>query len=64
MSIAVAIKKGRTIALAADSQSNFGGMRFGPDNHAARKIRKVGSSLLATTGCRSLGDDSTDLSLR
>ncbi|MCP4717005.1 MAG: hypothetical protein GY868_17910 [Deltaproteobacteria bacterium] len=50
MSIAVAVKKGKEVVLAADSQTNFGTSRVPSENHQAVKIRSVGSSLLATTG--------------
>lgn len=50
MSIAVAVKKGNEIVMAADSQTNFGSSKVRIENHRAEKIRKIGSSLLATTG--------------
>jgi ATP-dependent HslUV protease subunit HslV len=50
MSIIVAVRKGREIALAADSQTNFGSVRVRSDNHRAVKFRSVGPALLATTG--------------
>lgn len=50
MSIAVAVRKGNEIVIAADCLSVFGGLRVSPENHRAEKIRKVGASYLATTG--------------
>jgi len=50
MSIAVAVRKGRQIVLAADSQSNLGAFKVDPDNLVCSKIQRIGSSLLATTG--------------
>ncbi len=42
MSIAVAVLKGRTIAIAADTQENFGDRRVLRGDHASSKIMKVG----------------------
>lgn len=50
MSIAVAVKKGRKTVIAADTQSNFGDRKVTLDNHRAPKIRRVGSTYIATTG--------------
>lgn len=51
MSIVVAVKKGRDIVVAADSQSMFGPtLRVRADNHRAVKIRQIGRSYVATTG--------------
>jgi len=50
MSIAVAVKKGKTIVLAADSQTTFGSTRVPAGNHKIAKIRRVGPAFLATTG--------------
>ena len=50
MSVAVAVKKGNQIVLATDGQTHFGSLRVGTENCPTRKIRKIGSSLLATTG--------------
>lgn len=50
MSIAVAVRKGKHTVLAADSQSNLGAFKVDPDNLICSKIRRIGSSLLATTG--------------
>ena len=50
MSIAVAVRKNGIIALGSDSQTSFGSLRMSPDNHVARKIRKIGMSYLASTG--------------
>ncbi len=50
MSIIVAVRKSNRVALAADSQSNFGSHKFPPDNHKAEKIREIGESLVAFSG--------------
>jgi len=50
VSIIVAVRKGNRVALAADSQSNFGAHKFPPDNHKASKIREIGGSLVAFSG--------------
>jgi ATP-dependent protease HslVU (ClpYQ) peptidase subunit len=50
MSIAVAVRKGNTIAIAADSQDNFGDRRVAGTNHHADKILRLGGSELAMTG--------------
>jgi ATP-dependent protease HslVU (ClpYQ) peptidase subunit len=50
MSIAVAVRKDHEVILAADSQTNFGSTKVGAGNHSARKIRRVGSAYVATTG--------------
>jgi ATP-dependent protease HslVU (ClpYQ) peptidase subunit len=50
MSIAVAVEKNGTIALATDSQTNFGSERVPPENLAERKYRRVGDCWLAATG--------------
>ena len=50
MTIAVAVRKGREIVVAADTQSNFGSARAAPDNHRAHKIMPVGDALVATSG--------------
>jgi ATP-dependent protease HslVU (ClpYQ) peptidase subunit len=50
MSIAVVVKKGGTIAIAADSQENFGDRKMLRKNHLASKIMPLGSSYLATSG--------------
>jgi len=50
MSVAVAVSKGRTIAIAADTQENFGDRRVLRDDHGSSKIMKVGSSYVAQTG--------------
>src|SRR5436189_4919764 len=50
MSIAVAVRKGNTIAVAADSQENFGDRKIVGSNHRASKIMALGGSQLAMTG--------------
>lgn len=50
MSIAVAVRKGSTIAVAADSQENFGDRKIVGSNHRAAKIMSLGGSELAMTG--------------
>lgn len=50
MSIAVAVCKGRTIAIAADTQENFGDRRVLRADHQSSKITKIGSSYVAQTG--------------
>ncbi len=50
MSIAVAVRKGNTIAVAADSQENFGDRKVVGANHRATKIMTLGGSELAMTG--------------
>lgn len=50
MTIAVAVRKGREIVLAADTQNNFGAARATPDNHRSHKIMSVGDALIATSG--------------
>ena len=50
MSVAVAVSKGRTIAIAADTQENFGDRRVLRGDHNSSKIMKVGASYIAQTG--------------
>jgi len=50
MSVAVAVAKGRTVALVADTQENFGDRRVLRDDHSSSKIMKVGTSYVAQTG--------------
>ena len=50
MSVAVAVSKGRTVAIAADTQENFGDRRVLRDDHGSSKIMKVGGSYVAQTG--------------
>lgn len=50
MSVAVAVRKGNEIVIAADTQTNFGSSKVNPVNHRAQKIRTFGTSFLATTG--------------
>jgi hypothetical protein len=50
MSVAVAVHKGRTVAIAADTQENFGDRRVLRGDHRSSKIMKVGTSFVAQTG--------------
>ena len=50
MSVAVAVRKGNVIAVAADSQENFGDRKVVGSNHRASKIMRLGGSELAMTG--------------
>jgi ATP-dependent HslUV protease subunit HslV len=50
VSVAVAVQKGRTIVVAADTQENFGDRRVLRGDHSSSKIMKVGGSYLAQTG--------------
>ena len=50
MSVAVAVSKGRTVAVAADTQENFGDRRVLRGDHRSSKIMKVGASYIAQTG--------------
>jgi len=50
VSVAVAVRRDDTVALATDSMIHFGGEKVPPDNLADRKMRPVGSAWLASTG--------------
>ncbi len=50
MSVVIAVRKGNEIVLASDLQSNFGDFTVPPSNHRASKVRKIGASLLGSTG--------------
>jgi ATP-dependent protease HslVU (ClpYQ) peptidase subunit len=50
MSVATAVRKGRTIAIAADTQENFGDRRVLREDHGSSKIMKIGASYVAQTG--------------
>ena len=50
MSVAVAVLKGRSLALATDSMIHFGGEKVPTDNLADRKMRRIGPAWLAATG--------------
>jgi len=50
MSVIVAVRKGTQIAIAADSQDNFGDLRPPPENHEAIKLRPVGDAVLGASG--------------
>jgi ATP-dependent HslUV protease subunit HslV len=50
MSVAVAVRKGNRIAVAADTQENYGDRKVLRGNHDATKILRVGRGYLAMTG--------------
>ena len=50
MSIALAIEKNGELIVAADTLTSFGHTKVPPVLHTADKVRRVGASLLATTG--------------
>ncbi len=50
MSVIAAVRKGRRLIIAADSQDNFGDLRPPPDNHSALKIRAIGDAWLGCSG--------------
>lgn len=50
MSVIVAVRKGSQIAIAADSQDNFGDLRPPPENHEAIKLRVIGDAVLGSSG--------------
>lgn len=50
MSVAVAVRKGRRIVMAADSLTTFGGHRQISRNAVTLKIRRVGSALVSCAG--------------
>jgi ATP-dependent HslUV protease subunit HslV len=50
MSVIVAVRKGSTIAMAADTQTNFGDVALPADNLRAQKIRPLGNSYIGKTG--------------
>jgi len=50
MSIALAIEKNGELIVAADTLTSFGHTKVPPVLHAADKVRRVGTSFLATTG--------------
>jgi ATP-dependent HslUV protease subunit HslV len=50
MTVAVAVRKGGQIVLAADTQNNFGHNRAPISNHRTQKILTVGDNHLATSG--------------
>jgi ATP-dependent protease HslVU (ClpYQ) peptidase subunit len=50
MSIAVAVQKHGELVIAADTLTTFGNTKVPHALHAAQKIRRAGSSWLATTG--------------
>jgi ATP-dependent protease HslVU (ClpYQ) peptidase subunit len=50
MSVIVAVRKASQIAIAADTQDNFGDLRPPPENHEAVKLRRVGDAVLGSSG--------------
>ena len=50
MSIVVAVKKGREVVVAADSLQTFGSEKPAAGNVSISKIRRVGPTLIASTG--------------
>ena len=50
MSIIVAVKKNDTVAIAADSQLNFGGYTAGPHNVTNQKVIKIGGAHIGSVG--------------
>jgi ATP-dependent HslUV protease subunit HslV len=50
MSVAVAVSKGRSVVIAADTQENFGDRRVLRGDHSSSKIMKVGAAYVAQTG--------------
>ena len=50
MSIVVVVRKDKRIAMAADTMSACGSHRDAPDNVETRKIRRLGSAVMGTTG--------------
>ena len=50
MSVAAAVHKGRIVAIAADTQENFGDRRVLRGDHSSSKIMKIGASYVAQTG--------------
>jgi ATP-dependent HslUV protease, peptidase subunit HslV len=50
MSVVVAVRKGNTIAMAADTQTSFGDVRIPIDNLRARKITQVKGAWVGKTG--------------
>lgn len=50
MSIAVAVQRDKTIALATDSVTSFGSLQLDADNHQTQKVVECGNALIAGTG--------------
>jgi ATP-dependent HslUV protease subunit HslV len=50
MSVIAAVRKGSHIAIAADTQDNFGDLRPPSENHEAAKLRRVGGAVLGSSG--------------
>ncbi len=50
MTVVLAVKKGKEIVLAADTQDNFGSNKVPVKNHRITKIREIGGAYLATAG--------------
>jgi ATP-dependent HslUV protease, peptidase subunit HslV len=64
MSVIVAVRKGSQIAIAADTQDNFGDLRPPAENHEAIKLRKVGDAVLGSCGWALYDDIFHDYLLR
>ncbi len=50
MSVIAAVRKGHHIAIAADTQDNFGDLRPPAANHEAMKLREIGGAILGSSG--------------
>jgi ATP-dependent HslUV protease subunit HslV len=50
MSIVVAVRKNGQTCVAADTQNSFGSNRVSEDNGGVTKLRRVGGSIVGTTG--------------
>jgi ATP-dependent protease HslVU (ClpYQ) peptidase subunit len=50
MSVIAAVRKGTRIAIAADTQDNFGDLRPPAANHEAIKLREIGGAILGSSG--------------
>lgn len=50
MTIVVAVKKGKDMIVAADSLRTFGSRKYGAGNVREEKIRRIGTTLIASTG--------------
>ncbi|MHC4513984.1 MAG: hypothetical protein ACYTGW_04985 [Planctomycetota bacterium] len=50
MSILVAVRKGKTTVVAADTLTTFGSHKHPSHNHAVDKVRRVGTALMGASG--------------
>jgi ATP-dependent protease HslVU (ClpYQ) peptidase subunit len=50
MSVIIAVRKGSQIAIASDTQDNFGDLRPPAENHEAIKLRPLGRAVLGSSG--------------